>query len=355
MNPTKELHDLGQSLWLDNITRTMLDDGTLAKYIKEFSITGLTSNPSIFDAAIGDGDAYDKAVKEKKAAGLDDEKIFTEIALEDLRRAADLFKPIFENTKHVDGWVSMEVSPLLAADTKGSIDAAKQIHAQAKRENLFVKIPGTPEGIPAIEDAIFNGIPINVTLLFSREQYLAAAEAYLRGIERRVEKGLDPKVGSVASLFISRWDVASNKTLPDNLHNKLGIAVGQQTYRAYCDLLDSPRWKKLADAGAIPQRLLWASTGVKDPSAPDTLYVTAFAAPDTVNTMPDKTIKAFADHGTLSGAMARDGGDADATIAAIESAGVDVKALATQLQKEGADAFVKSWKQLLQRIVEKSR
>ncbi len=354
MKPTQELHDLGQSLWLDNITRTMLDDGTLAKYISDYSITGLTSNPSIFDAAIGDGDAYDAAIKEKKKSGLDDEKVFTEIALEDLRRAADLFKPVFEKTKHVDGWVSMEVSPLLASDTAGSIDAAKQIHSLAQRENLFVKIPGTPEGIPAIEEAIFLGIPINVTLLFSREQYIAAAEAYLRGIERRIEKGLSPPVGSVASLFISRWDVAANKQLPENLHNKLGIAVGKITYRAYRDLLDSPRWKKLEAAGAVPQRLLWASTGTKDPKAPDTMYVTAFAAPDTVDTLPDKTIKAFADHGKLEGAMDRNGGDGDATIREITKAGVDVDALAKQLQKEGADAFVKSWKQLLQRIAEKS-
>ncbi|HEX4482000.1 MAG TPA: transaldolase [Rudaea sp.] len=354
MKPTKELHDLGQSLWLDNITRTMLDDGTLAKYISDYSITGLTSNPSIFDAAIGDGNAYDAAIKQKKAAGLKDEKLFIEIALEDLRRAADLFKPVFEQTKHVDGWVSMEVSPLLASDTKGSIEAAEQIHELAQRENLFVKIPGTPEGNPAIEEAIFQGIPINVTLLFSREHYLASAEAYMRGIERRIEKGLNPVVGSVASLFISRWDVAANKQLPENLHNKLGIAVGQITYRAYRDVLDSPRWKKLAAAGALPQRLLWASTGTKDPNAPDTMYVTAFAAPNTVDTLPDKTIKAFADHGKLEGAMDRNGGEGDATIAAIEKAGVDVTALAKQLQKEGADAFVKSWKQLLQRIADKS-
>jgi transaldolase len=248
----------------------------------------------------------------------------------------------------------MEVSPLLASDTKGSIEAAEQIHELAQRENLFVKIPGTPEGNPAIEEAIFQGIPINVTLLFSREHYLASAEAYMRGIERRIEKGLNPVVGSVASLFISRWDVAANKQLPENLHNKLGIAVGQITYRAYRDVLDSPRWKKLAAAGALPQRLLWASTGTKDPKASDTMYVTAFAAPNTVDTLPDKTIKAFADHGKLEGAMDRHGGEGDATIAAIEKAGVDVTALAKQLQKEGADAFVKSWKQLLQRIADKS-
>jgi len=354
MKATRQLHDLGQSLWLDNITRTLLDDGTLARYIAEDSVTGLTSNPSIFDAAIGDGDAYDAGIHAKTLAGRSGEALFIELALEDLRRAADLFQPVFDATDHVDGWVSMEVSPLLAADTAGSIAAAKQIHAKAQRDNLFVKIPGTPEGIPAIEEAIFLGIPINVTLLFSREHYLAAVEAYLRGIERRLAAGMDLRVGSVASLFISRWDVASNGQLPVELHNRLGIAVGQQTYRAYRELLASPRWQKLAAAGAQPQRLLWASTGTKDPSAPDTLYISAFAAPDTVDTMPEKTLHAFADHGQLHGVMAADGGDAETTLAQISQAGVDIGALAGKLQKDGADAFVKSWKQLLQRIADKA-
>jgi transaldolase len=351
---TAQLHDLGQSLWLDNITRTLLDDGTLARYIAEDSITGLTSNPSIFDAAMSEGDAYDTAIGTKTQAGLSGERLFTELALEDLRRAADLFRPIFDATGGIDGWVSMEVSPLLAADTTGSIAAAKQIHGLAGRDNLFVKIPGTPEGAEAIEEAIYLGIPINVTLLFSREQYLAAAHAYMRGIERRIEAGLDPHVGSVASLFISRWDVASNKQLPAELHNRLGIAVGQDTYRAYRELLASPNWKKLASAGAKPQRLLWASTGTKDPSAPDTLYISAFAAPDTINTMPEKTLKAFAEHGKLDGVMPIDGGNADATLAQLSKAGVDVQAMATTLQREGAQAFVKSWQQLLQRIADKA-
>jgi transaldolase len=354
MKATRQLHDLGQSLWLDNITRTLLDDGTLARYIAEDSVTGLTSNPSIFDAAIGDGDAYDAGIHAKTLAGLSGEGLFMELALEDLRRAADLFQPIFKATDGVDGWVSMEVSPLLAADTAGSIAAAKQIHAQAQRDNLFVKIPGTPEGVPAIEEAIFAGIPINVTLLFSCDHYVAAAEAYLRGIERRMEAGLDLKVGSVASLFISRWDVASNGQLPTELHNRLGIAVGQQTYHAYRELLASARWQKLAAAGAQPQRLLLASTGTKDPSAPDTLYVSALAAPDTVDTMPEKTLRAFADHGQLHGVMAADGVDAEATLAQIVKAGVDVDALAGKLQKDGAQAFVKSWQQLLQRIKDKT-
>ena len=354
MKATRQLHDLGQSLWLDNITRTLLDDGTLGRYIAEDSITGLTSNPSIFDAAIGDGDAYDAGIAEKTRAGKSGEALFIELALEDLRRAADLFRPVFDATRHVDGWVSMEVSPLLAADTQGSVAAAKQIHAQAQRENLFVKIPGTPEGVPAIEEAIFAGVPINITLLFSCAQYAASAEAYLRGIERRIHAGLDPEVASVASLFVSRWDVAANPQLPDELHNRLGIAVSQQTYRAYRELLASPRWQKLAAAGALPQRLLWASTGTKDPQASDTLYIQALAAPETINTMPEKTLRAFADHGQLLGTMASDGGDADAVLAQIAKAGVDIGALASKLQRDGAQAFVKSWQELRKRIADKS-
>jgi transaldolase len=354
MNKTQQLHDLGQSLWLDNITREILHDGTLSGYIEKFSVTGLTSNPTIFDEAIGGTNAYDAGILEKAEAGKSGETLFVELALEDLRRAADLFRPIFDATHGVDGWVSMEVSPLLAADTAGSISAAKQIHAQAGRPNLFVKIPGTPEGIPAIEEAIFAGVPVNVTLLFSREHYLAAAEAYLRGIERRVQAGLDPKIASVASLFVSRWDKAIADKVPADLKNHLGIAIGQRTYRAYCDLLASERWQKLAKLGAHPQRLLWASTGTKDPNASDTLYVEALAAPETVDTMPEKTLKAYADHATAAVAMAKDGGDGEATLARFAQAGVDVDALAKQLQIEGAQSFVKSWKELLERIEDKT-
>ena len=354
MKPTRQLYELGQSLWLDNITRTLLDDGTLARYIAEDSVTGLTSNPSIFDSAIGGGEAYDAAIHAKTQAGLVGEALFTELALEDLRRAADLFQPVFDATDQTDGWVSMEISPLLAADTAASIAAACQIYNQAQRANLFVKIPGTPQGVPAIEQAIFFGIPINVTLLFSCAHYQAAAEAYLRGIERRLAAGLDLRVGSVASLFISRWDVAGNAQLPPELQHKLGIAVARQTYRAYRELLASPRWRKLAAAGAKPQRLLWASTCTKDPAAPDTLYVSALAAPDTINTLPEKTLHAFADHGRLQGAMPADGGDAEAVLSTITAAGVNVPALAAKLQQDGAGSFVKSWQQLLQRIAEKS-
>ena len=354
MKATQRLRDLGQSLWLDNITRTLLDDGTLERYIAEDSITGLTSNPSIFNAAIGGGNAYDAGIHAKTRAGLAGEKLFIELALEDLRRAADLLRPVFEATDHVDGWVSMEVSPLLAADTVGSIAAARQIYSQAQRDNLFVKIPGTPAGVPAIEEAIFLGIPINVTLLFSCEHYLSAAAAYLRGIERRLDAGNDPRVGSVASLFISRWDVAGNPQLPAELHNQLAIAVALQTYRAHRELLASPRWQKLAAAGARPQRLLWASTGTKDPSTSDTLYINALAAPGTINTMPEKTLRAFADHGQLHGVMVTDGGDAEAVLAQITKAGVDIDALAAQLQSDGAQSFVTSWQQLLQRIAVKA-
>jgi transaldolase len=353
MRPTQYLHDLGQSLWLDNVSRTIIDDGTLARYIGEYSVTGLTSNPSIFDAAIGGSDAYDLDISRKASAGLSGEKLFFELAVADLQRAADLFRPAHDASMGVDGWVSLEVSPLLATDTAGSVTAAQQLHDLAARHNLFVKIPGTAQGLPAIEESIFRGIPINVTLLFSTEQYLAAAEAWLRGIERRIAANREPNVASVASLFISRWDVAANKTLPPALHNQLGIAVASQAYRKYRELLVSPRWQKLIAAGANPQRLLWASTGTKDPGASDTLYVTALAAPLTINTLPDKTLLAFADHGTITSVMAADGGDADATIQMIAQAGIDVAALAQQLQQEGTQAFVKSWQQLLKRIADK--
>ena len=355
MTPTASLAAMGQSLWLDNITRTLLDDGTLARYIARLSVTGLTSNPSIFDAAMGSGSAYDAAVAAHARAGLRGEALFTTLALDDLRRAADLFRPVHEATRGDDGWVSMEISPLLAADAAGSLAAALQIRAQAGRENLFVKIPGTPASLPAVEAAIYAGVPVNVTLLFSPAQYVAAAEAYLRGIERRLAAGLDPAVGSVASVFISRWDVAANAMLPPDRHNTLGIAIAARTYAAYRALLGSERWARLAAAGARPQRLLWASTGVKDPTAPDTLYVGALAAPDTINTVPEKTLLAFAGHGILHGPMVADPGAADATLAGFRDQGIDLDALAATLQRDGAEAFVKSWRQLLQRLDDKVR
>ncbi len=355
LNRTRQLTDLGQSLWLDTISRAILDNGQLRDYIERDSITGLTSNPTIFDEAIGNTAAYDDGIRAKARLGLADAALFTELALEDLRRAADLLRGVHNATDGVDGWVSMEVSPLLAADTAGSIDAAKRIHAQAKRPNLFVKIPGTPAGLPAIEDAIFAGVPVNVTLLFSCEQYLAAAHAYLRGIERRIAAGLNPRIESVASLFVSRWDKAVADKVPAELYNRLGIAVGRQTYRAYRDLLESPRCRELVAQGAHPQRLLWASTGTKDPAASDTLYVEALAAPDTINTLPDKTLRAFADHGVVRGAMPRDGGDADATLSEFARAGIDNDALALQLQRDGVQSFAKSWHALMQRIAAKSR
>ena len=353
MKPTRQLHDLGQSLWLDNITREILDNGTLRHLIEDFSVTGLTSNPTIFDQAIGNSDAYDAGIREKVRGGKSGEALFIELALEDLRRAADLFAPAFKASSRLDGWVSMEVSPLLADDTRGSIEAAAAIHRAAGRPNLFVKIPGTPAGVGAIEESIFAGVPINVTLLFSREQYLASAEAYLRGIERRLAQGLDPKVASVASLFVSRWDVAVKDQVPAGLRNTLGVAVGGQVYQAYRELLASERWLTLAEAGARPQRLLWASTGTKDPQAPDTLYVQALAAPDTIDTMPDKTLLAFADHGEVKGMMAADGREAERTLARFREAGVDLDALARKLQEEGAAAFVTTWDELLERIAGK--
>ena len=354
MNKTSKLRALGQSVWLDNITRDLLDNGTMCRYIAEYSVTGLTSNPTIFDEAIGKTTAYDAGIRDKAKAGRSGEALFIELALEDLRRAADLFRPVFDATEGVDGWVSMEISPRLAADTAGSVAAAAQIHRQADRSNLFVKIPGTPEGVPAIEESIFAGVPINVTLLFSREHYVAAAEAYLRAIERRIAAGRDPRVSSVASLFVSRWDKAVSDKVPPKLRNQLGIAIAKRTYRAYRELLGSPRWTKLAAAGARPQRLLWASTGTKDPHASDTLYVEALAAPDTINTIPEKTLAAFADHGNVSGVLAADGGDAEAVLARFAKEGIDIDAVAKQLQIDGAKSFVKSWNELLQRIADKS-
>jgi transaldolase len=354
MNITKTLHDLGQSLWLDNITREILDNGTLRRYVEQFSVTGLTSNPTIFDEAIGKTAAYDKSIRQKAQAGMSGENLFVELALEDLRRAADLFRPEFDRTQGIDGWVSMEVSPLLANDAKGTIDAALRIHKQAGRPNLYVKIPGTPAGVPAIEAAIFAGVPVNVTLLFSREQYLSVADAYMRGIERRIAAGLDPRINSVASLFVSRWDRAVADRVPPELANRLGIAVVQRTYRAHCELVAAKRWQGLEAKGARKQRMLWASTGVKDPKAPAALYVEALAAPDTIDTMPEKTLLAFAEHGGVKAVMAKDGADCEQVLGRFAKAGVDVDALAAQLQVEGAASFVKSWNELMQRIKDKS-
>lgn len=354
MKATQTLHDLGQRLWLDNITRGLLTSGTLRRYISELAITGLTSNPTIFDHAIRNARAYDDAIRQKTGEGKSGEALFLELALEDLTQAADLFGPIHGATGGVDGWVSLEVSPLLADDAAGTIAEVERLHARARRSNIFIKIPGTESGVTAIEETIFAGVPVNVTLLFSREQYLAAAEAYMRAIERRISLGLDPKVDSVASLFVSRWDVAVKDKVSPDLRNRLGIAVAKRTYKAYRDLLASPRWRKLAGAGAKPQRLLWASTGTKDPEAPDTLYIEALAAPDTINTMPDQTLLAFADHGQASGVLPTDGGDAEEVIAAFARAGVDVAGLASQLLREGTQSFDQSWSELMDCIATKS-
>jgi len=354
MKATETLHDRGQSLWLDNITRDLLQSGTLKRYIDELSVTGLTSNPTIFDHAIKNSSAYDAAILRKLKEGKSGEELFFELALEDLTRAADLFRPIWDRTGGVDGWVSLEVSPLLAHDTARTLAAANALHARAGRPNLLIKIPGTKEGLPAIEEAIFAGIPINVTLLFSHEHYLAAADAFLRGIERRVAAGLPSEVGSVASVFISRWDAAVNGRVPEALRNQLGIAIAKRTYKAYRTLLGSPRWQRVFNAGARPQRLLWASTGTKDPGASDVLYIRALAAPFTVNTMPEGTLKALADHGALGGILTADGGDGEEVLARFAGAGIDVDALAGQLQDEGAKSFVSSWRELMDVIVGKS-
>lgn len=354
MKATQLLHNLGQSLWLDNITRDLLNSGTLNRYITELSVTGLTSNPTIFDQAIKSSTDYDATIREKLAKGESGETLFFDLALEDLTRAADLFRPIYDRTNGVDGWVSLEVSPLLAYDTASTLAAAKDLFAQADRPNLFIKIPGTKEGLPAIEEAIFAGIPINVTLLFSREHYMAAAEAFLRGIERRIEAGINPTVGSVASVFVSRWDAAVKGKVPAELTNRLGIAIAERTYKACRGLLGSPRWQRVYNAGAHPQRLLWASTGTKDPNASDVLYIKALAAPFTVNTMPEGTLKALAEHTDLGTILPADGGDCEEVLAQFAKAGIDVEALAAQLQDEGAKSFVKSWNDLMAVITSKS-
>jgi transaldolase len=354
MKSTKTLHGLGQSLWLDNITRELLNSGTLRRYIDELSVTGLTSNPTIFDHAIRSSATYDDEISRQAHAAKSAEALFFELALADLGRAADLLQPIFARTDGIDGWVSLEVSPLLAHDTNSTLAAVRDLHSQGDKPNLFIKIPGTLEGLPAIEAAIFAGVPVNVTLLFSREQYLAAADAYLRGVERRIEAGLNPAVGSVASLFVSRWDVAVASKVPGELTNRLGIAVAERTYRAYRELLASARFQRAANAGARAQRLLWASTGTKDPNADDILYIKALAAPFTVNTMPEGTLKAFAEHGEIGEILSADGGDCERVLASFAKAGIDIDALAARLQEEGAASFVKSWRDLISCIQSKS-
>jgi transaldolase len=353
MKATQLLHDLGQSIWLDNITRGLLESGTLKRYIDEFSVTGLTSNPTIFDHAIKNSSAYDGSIRDELSHGKSGEALFFDLALSDITQAADLFRTIHDRTNAVDGWVSLEVSPLLAHDTASTIREAKDLHARAGRPNVFIKIPGTKEGLPAIEEAIFAGVPINVTLLFSREQYLGAANAFARGVERRLNAGLDPNVSSVASLFISRWDVAVMNSVPDSLRDQLGIAIAKRTYKAYRNLLDSPRWQRMYNEGARPQRLLWASTGTKDPKASDVLYVTALAAPFTVNTMPEGTLKALAEHISLGPSLPADGGDCEQALAAFAKAGIDIDALAARLQDEGAKSFAKSWNDLMSVVTSK--
>jgi transaldolase len=347
MKATERLHELGQSLWLDNITRDLLDGGALERYVDELSVTGLTSNPTIFEHAIKNSTAYDASIRSKRKERKSGEELFFELALEDLTRAADLFRPIYDRTNGVDGWVSLEVSPLLAYDAASTLAEAKSLHARAGRPNLFIKIPGTEEGLPAIEEAIFAGVPINVTLLFSREHYLAAAEAYIRGIERRIAAGLKPDVASVASLFVSRWDAAVASKVPDALRNQLGVAIAKRTYKACRRVLSSPRWQRVYNLGGRPQRLLWASTGTKDPRASDVLYIRSLAAPFTVNTMPEGTLKALAQHGEVGALLPADGGDCEEVLAQFAKVGIDVDALATRLQEEGAASFAKSWNELM--------
>jgi len=354
LNPTAHLHRAGQSLWLDIITRDLLSSGTLDRYIAELSVTGLTSNPTIFEKAISGSDAYDEPIRRGLEAGLEGEDLFFDLALDDLRQAADAFEPTHQRTSGVDGWVSLEVSPLLARDAEATVAQAKRLHDLADRPNLYIKIPGTPEGLPAVEEAIFSGVPVNVTLLFTAAHYLAQAEAYMRGLERRIEAGLDASVASVASVFMSRWDAAVASDVPIELRNKLGLAAGANAYAAYREVIGSDRWQRLANEGARPQRLLFASTGTKDPEASDVHYITGLAAPQTVNTMPEAALLAFADHGAVDGLLSPGGADARQTLEAFGNAGIDVEALGQRLQDDGADAFVDSWRQLMERLASKS-
>lgn len=347
VRPTAWLHRLGQSLWLDHITRDLVRTGALERCIQELSVTGLTSNPTIFEQAIKAGSAYDATIAELARQGKSSEELFFALALEDVTQAADRFRPIHERSAGVDGWVSLEVSPLLAHDAAGTLAAAKGLFARAGRANLMIKIPGTPAGLYAIEEAISAGVPINVTLLFSREHYLAAAEAFLRGIERRVEAGLSPDVASVASVFVGRWDAAVADKVPERLRLRLGIAMAQRTYKAYRDLLHSPRWQRIYNAGARPQRLLWASTGTRDPAASDVMYIKALTAQFTIITMPESTLAAVADHGEITTLLRADGGTCEETLAQFSAAGFDLYALAARLQEEGTRSFVRSWNQLM--------
>jgi len=355
MKVTQQLNQLGQSLWLDNITRDLLDNGTLKRYIADLSVTGLTSNPTIFDHAITHSGSYDTEIRRLVGAGYSGEGLFFELAVEDLSRAADMFAAIHDRTATVDGWVSLEVSPLLAYDSNATATEAKRLHKRAGRRNLFIKIPGTKEGAPAIEEAVFAGVPINVTLLFTRDHYQAAAEAYMRGLERRIAAHLSPDVRSVASLFISRWDKATMDKVPAADRDRLGVAVGQQVYKAYRDIIDSDRWQRLANCGARPQRLLFASTGTKDPKASDVLYIGALAAPNTVNTMPEETLLAFGEHGKVSGVIPREGADCEQVLAEFGRVGIDVAKLGADLQSDGAKSFVDSWRDLLDAIAAKSK
>lgn len=352
---TFNLHRQGVSLWLDNITRKMLDNGVLQQYITEFSVTGLTSNPSIFEAAIAKTGDYDEAIRKGSNDGLSDEEVFFNLAIEDIQRAADLFLPAYKATNGLDGYVSIEVSPLLAFDAENTIKAAKAIHDKVNRPNVFIKIPGTRQGLRAIERSIAEGIPINVTLLFSAEQYEAAANAYLKGVESRIEKGLNPDIRSVASVFISRWDKAVADKTPDGLKNKLGLAVSHKIYYSYLIFLGSQRIHKAMNSGVMPQRLLWASTGTKDPNASDILYVKNLVVPYTVNTIPENTLHAFADHGDSSQLMPGNIIEAEEIISQFKDLSVDYFQLAEQLQSEGAEAFRKSWYNLLESIALKRK
>jgi transaldolase len=355
LNPAQRLHALGQSLWLDSISRLMLRSGALARYVSELAVTGLTSNPTILGHAMAAGSDYDHSLARLVDAGVTDaQDLVYSLALEDLAEAAALFRPAWERTAGVDGYVSLEVPPDVAYDAQATIALARRLHDQAGFPNLLVKIPGTPPGLTAMEETITAGIGVNVTLLFSDTHYLRTADAYLRALERRRAAGLDLNVPSVASVFISRWDAAADPLLPPALHGRLGLAMAQKTYSSHLQLLSDKRWQTLAEAGARPQRVLWASTSTKDPDLPDSYYLGRLAAPDTIDTVPEKTLLAFADHGDPDQRLAPDYAAAERTISAIADAGVDVDILAERLQRQGAGAFGADWAALLDAMREKA-
>jgi transaldolase len=355
VNPARQLHEAGQSLWLDSINRAMLGSGDLARYVDQLAVTGLTSNPTILGHAMAASHDYEGSLRALLAQGVSGpQDLVYAAAFEDLGQAANLFRPAWQASGGEDGYVSVEVPPDLAYDAPATVALARHLHAMAGFPNLLVKVPGTPQGLTVLEELVDAGIGVNVTLLFSDTHYLRTAEAYMRALERRLARGEDLAVPSVASVFVSRWDKAADSLLPKPLHGRLGVAMAQKVYSSYQSLLASDRWRDLEAGGARPQRVLWASTSAKDPALPDTYYVEKLASPGTINTMPEKTLIAFADHGTVGEMLRDDYASGEETVAEVAAKGVDVDALGESLQRQGARAFSADWSALLDAIAAKA-